>query len=298
MKLRKKTVIAVGALAFLVGAVAVAAAGNGKKKREEKPVEEEDDEVIVIPPGNEGIPDGSQPSIIVLPPKSESDFIPSSPPIEYSEPVKEDPRGPDYAAPLADVEKTPVSVPADTEAQAVQVVVQDILPPGTKVSPIALEEVKPTLDPNGTVMLARSLLSRENLPNWKEDMQSEVKAWQRKVGLKDDGLFGVVSAARMAEEVGILPLIRFWSKSYPSKAKALKDYEDKILKVAEGLQSSLPDSRPHILALGKSVEREKAKTFSAKPPANPTLEEVEKINQFLAAEAQSEGKKELAKNNA
>lgn len=132
-------------------------------------------------------------------------------------------------------------------------------------TPLEKEETKPASDPNGTIRLARLLLDRETEPDWRNANTAQVTAWQKKVGLKADGKFGPGSAAKMADEVGVLPLVRFWPQG-SVKATVLKKYRRDMTTKAANLESrGLGD---HANALVVSAEREDARSYG-NPNAKP-----------------------------
>lgn len=174
--------------------------------------------------------------------------------------------------------------PEDAVAEVVQTVTQ-----GQGVSPIAKEETSAKLDPNGTVALARKLLAREVMPGWKADLGPDISVWQRKVGLTPDGLFGLYSAQKMAYEVGLLPLVRYWSKGITTKKQAEQVYDQMIGEVVSKLSSS-PDSKAQIEALTRSMQREQAQAFGSNNPApQPTLEFAQLVTDEIATRAEAEG---------
>lgn len=166
---------------------------------------------------------------------------------------------------------------------------------GVKAPPLAIEEISEKFDPNGSVKLARLMLVREELPNWKNDnLDHDIAEWQKLVGIRSDDMFGPESAARMAEEVGILPLIRYWPNSVSSKSAAINLFKSKISGVINKLKASLPDSQAHIDALTASMNREKAVTFgNNNPPTQNTRAFVMDINDAIAEGAELQGEKEL-----
>lgn len=166
--------------------------------------------------------------------------------------------------------------------------VVDSVTGGEKAPPLAIEEISPEFDPKGTVKLARLLLVRETLPNWKaDDLDGDVGEWQRDVNITSDNKFGIESVAKMAEEVGILPLVRYWPKDVYTKQQAIQRYTDRIYQVMNQLKKHLPDSQAHIDALTASVNREKAVTFgTVNPPSQSTREWIQKINDGIGASAE------------
>lgn len=259
---KKALFIALAAVGLLAALFGVA---NAKDKapaltpepgpEDEDDIEVNDNETIVIPPGATGMPDGSSVPIIVRD-EDELTIEPKPKPGKEPLPISSLPTNEEVEA-VADAVGVPVP-------DVVKDIVKDVVPENPL--PIAIAETSPEADPNGTISLARAMLTRENLPNWKEDLQQSIKEWQEGVGLKPDGKFGMKSAARMAEEVGILPLVRFWTAGIVwNKASAKKEYEKVMRPVIDGLRADLPESQAHINALEKSLAREQAQSLSANP---------------------------------
>lgn len=272
---KKKAIGILVGLGALLGLVTVASASKrkdyaapAKNDDEVLPTEELDDqEVVVSTPGPNGEPEGG-PSIVV----------PTTDDTDDEETVIDQKL-------IAETDKTGQK-PEDAVAEVVQTVTQ-----GQGVSPIGKEETSVKNDPKGTVALARKLLAREVMPNWKNDLKPDVQVWQRAVGLDPDGEFGLYSAQRMAQEVGLLPLIRTWNKSITTKKQAEQTYDQMIGQVVQSLQSN-PDSKAHIEALVRSMQREQAQAFGSKnPPAQPTLEFAQFVTDEIATRAEAEGAK-------
>ena len=139
-------------------------------------------------------------------------------------------------------------------------------------------ETTPQLDPNGTIALARLLLERETQSGWKEAHQAEVKTWQLRRGETPDGKFGRNSAYTMAQEVGVLPLIRYWPSSVP-KAKALAEYREFLNNMANAIQQQRPEDQAHATALRLSALREDARSYGV---ANPKPESPQSVDQLVA----------------
>jgi hypothetical protein len=74
------------------------------------------------------------------------------------------------------------------------------------------QDAPPTGPAAGTLALARLLLDAERRTGWKTAHQEQVGSWQAASGLEPDSRFGPVSALRMAAEVGVAPIVRFWPK--------------------------------------------------------------------------------------
>lgn len=171
-----------------------------------------------------------------------------------------------------------------TDSEAIAEVV-DTVTDGLDVPPLAAEETSPDLDPYGTVALARLMLAREAMRDWKHDLQEEVKEWQSQpgIGLEADGKFGIVSAGKMAEEVGILPLIRFYPSNTYTRQQAIDRYKTAAKDWISFAEQSLPDSEAQILALRASISREKAQSFGASNPSEqPVIQFIDKVNKEVA----------------
>ena len=56
------------------------------------------------------------------------------------------------------------------------------------------------------------MLAQEHSPHWRIAPEPALAAWQKARGLTADGMFGTGTAAKMAQEIGTLPIIRAWPK--------------------------------------------------------------------------------------
>ncbi len=129
--------------------------------------------------------------------------------------------------------------------------------------PLAEEETSAAADPNGTIAVARAMIDVESRPGWKADLQPLIASWQKKVGLTNDGKFGPGSALKMGEEVGVLPLIRYYPKGSPTKEAAVRSYQTKLYELADKLTSQ--GKREHALAIRASAEHEKGQSWPKTP---------------------------------
>jgi hypothetical protein len=131
------------------------------------------------------------------------------------------------------------------------------------VPELAKEETSEHADPNGTIAVARALIDVESQPGWKEALQPLVANWQKKVGLSAEGKFGPASALKMGEEVGVLPLIRYYPKGSPTKASAVRAYQTKLYALADKLDAE--GKHEHATAIRASAEHETGQSWPAKP---------------------------------
>jgi len=157
-------------------------------------------------------------------------------------------------------------------------------PPAPTPAPIQTEELKPQADPNGTVALARELIEVQSQSGWKTALQPAIQVWQSRMGLTADGKFGPKSALKMADEVGILPLIRYWSATGGTKEKQLSAYRTSLLAKANTFKQASA-TRPHGIALEVSAVHETGQGYSTSPAALPGSDATDlaaKVNAALA----------------
>lgn len=134
--------------------------------------------------------------------------------------------------------------------------------------PLASEETKPANDPYGTVRLARLLLDEQAQKGWKY-VSDSVKDWQKKVGLTVDGKFGPGSAIRMAQEVAILPWVRYWPTGSASKTSAVSSYRSRLKAYALQIQPTRPE---HAAALIVAANKENGQGWPSAPSVSPGSE--------------------------
>jgi hypothetical protein len=84
----------------------------------------------------------------------------------------------------------------------------------------------PNLPPDSVALLGR-LLAEEAFPGWKK-VDGQLKPWQAARGLVSDGKFGPKSSLRLASELGMTALVRWWPMGSP-KATALEAYRQALL---------------------------------------------------------------------
>ncbi len=165
-----------------------------------------------------------------------------------------------------------IVVPAPAPVTPPPVIVPPVVPPPAATPPTAPEpvlgkapppalqkqETAPIADPNGTILLAQKMLDAERKNGWKTALASDIKAWQARVGLTADGKFGPGSAKKMAEEVGALPLVRYWPAS-AQKNTAVPAYKNDLTAIQERLTNQ--GLIAHSGVLGLAAEREKGQAF-------------------------------------
>jgi len=145
---------------------------------------------------------------------------------------------------------------------------------------VQVQEVNPTLDTNGTIALAAQMINAESSKGWKTALSTPIKAWQSKMKLTADGKFGPKSALLMANEVGILPLIRYYASTGGSQAQQLAAYRTALGALASQVYSSNP---AHSIALRSSQNYEQGQGYSTSPAAVPATARVAQAAALTAA---------------
>jgi hypothetical protein len=142
------------------------------------------------------------------------------------------------------------------------------LPSVAVPTPIQTAEQHPAVDTYGTIALAAKMIDRETGAGWKTALKPEITAWQKATGLVADGLFGVKSELRMATEVGILPLVRYWPAN-SVKATTLAAYKAALEALAQTLDAT---NHPHAIGLRSSAAFELGQAYTGTPAAiSPSL---------------------------
>lgn len=75
-----------------------------------------------------------------------------------------------------------------------------------------------------TLKLLEQLLAAERLTNWKSHHKADVQAWQAARGLVADGLLGPKSAALIAQETRVAPIVRYWPSGSWKGSPVYNDY--------------------------------------------------------------------------
>lgn len=149
------------------------------------------------------------------------------------------------------------------------------------VPELAKEETSEAADPNGTIALARAMIGVESEPGWKTKLTAMIANWQKKLGLKDDGKFGEKSALRMGEEVGVLPLIRYFSKAFYTKKAAVDAYRRQLYDLADRLAGEGKEA--HAAAIRASAENEQGQSWPKTPAPVDAAERLELYDTALSA---------------
>jgi hypothetical protein len=179
-----------------------------------------------------------------LPPTTrEPQITPGIPDIVRQIPV---PGGIDLPNPIPVPPRPPTASPAPRPAPAPA--------PAPNVPPPAPQDDVP----DDTAELVAMMLEAEGAPGWKREIP-ELADWLEARGQSPSTKFGPGSAALMAEEIGTLPIIRFWpSASGRNPKKALTEYRAKLAAIARDMDE------PHASQLRASAQRETGQSFG--PP--------------------------------
>lgn len=125
--------------------------------------------------------------------------------------------------------------------------------------------------PDDTAELVQMMLDDEERTGWKREIP-ELADWLAARGEARSTKFGPGSAALMAEELGVLPIIRFWpAASGTNPRRALDEYRATLRRIA----ADKPE--PHRTQLLAAAEREKGQSFGppqgdgGRAPISPTI---------------------------
>lgn len=239
---------------------------SGKKKASASPAEDDGDDLVVPPIGppvlqSPGLPQPitTQPITvprITVPRITLPDGVPSK------LPIPEDPEQDESENPPG--LKNPFPVPIFPPG------VDLPIPPIKKVPPPSApprrdEPEQTTSIPDDTAELLRTLLNREATSSWKRN-EPELTVWQRSRGLTADGKFGPGSALRMAQETGLLPIVRFWPKGSVKEKGAVEEYAAALLSIARNAEE------PRKAQLKAAAGREQGQGFGRNPaPISPLI---------------------------
>jgi len=211
----------------------------------------------------------SQPGPIVLPSPSSAPPGPSLPPIQVPLPPIMPQSAPVVPVPPFVPQAQP---PAGAAPPALPQALPAPLPPlPSPTLPVPAQPEAAQTPPPGatnvsadTALMVNTLLEREASKGW-NTADPTVQAWQKKRGLKVDGLFGPKTALTVAEEFGTVPIIRVWPAG-SIKAKALQNYRAALVELAN---STTDQTRAQQLRV--SAQREQAQGFGPKRGAAPAI---------------------------
>lgn len=132
-------------------------------------------------------------------------------------------------------------------------------PPVAAPPIVNLPEPPPQDDvPDDTAELVALMLDAESTASWKR-VEPALKGWQSERGRVVDGKFGPGDAKAMAEEIGTLPIIRFWpTATGTNPQRAIDEYRAALRVVAAEVGGA------HGEQLRQSAVREKGQSFG--PP--------------------------------
>jgi hypothetical protein len=134
----------------------------------------------------------------------------------------------------------------------------EVLPPLVVTSsdpsspPLEVPQVAnvPSPVPQDTARLVGRLLAEEATGKWKHK-DAETGVWQKSRGLKGDGELGPGTALKMAQEIGAVPIVRYWPKGSYKEGKWLREYQQALLTLA----ASAPEPRASQLRVAADRER-------------------------------------------
>lgn len=278
--------VAVGA-AIAIGAVVAFASGKRRKDDEEAEAEAEDqaEEAEPSPVSPTGVVPpfvpGAVPPIQISFPGT--DTPPIKPPVEPTAPTTPGEVPPVIELPDEDeaeseAESPTVKLPGGLQVEVPKAGTTVTLPGGITATVPSIPGVtapvetpaavpppptpaveKPSAVPADTVAIVAQMLADEAGSNWRKKYPA-LAAWQAARGLVADQMYGVKSAQRMAQEIGTLPIIRYWPKG-TTRETALEPYRNAILTLA----GSSPEPRRAQLIM--SANREQGQAFTA--PSSP-----------------------------
>ena len=278
---RKSTGVAV-----LVGAAiavgAVVAFASGKKKTGEVDDEDDDFDDETDEPVSPVLPSSTPPvTPLGTPPFVPPGIINVSNPVPVGPPIAPPPVVPSPTQPLPPVVQLPdddseadvptvnlpgITIPgAVTLPGGVQVPIPPIpgvtAPPAAVPAPPVVAVEQPSLVPADTAALAALMLGEEGTTRWKRKYP-ELGAWQASRGLVVDQSFGPGSALRMAQEIGTVPIVRFWPRGTLPQT-ALEPYRNSLLALA----GAAPEPRKSQLIMSANREQGQGFGSSTKPVA-------------------------------
>lgn len=123
---------------------------------------------------------------------------------------------------------------------------------------------QPTAIHPDTLEVLGVMLPQETTASWKH-LEPAIKPWQESRGLVADQKYGPKSALKMAEETGLLPIVRYWPTS-AIKSTAVPKFRDQLLALAATAEE------PRASQLRAAAARETGQGFGSKQsPISPTI---------------------------
>lgn len=150
---------------------------------------------------------------------------------------------------------TKIPLPGGGEVEIPSLQAPDVETPAAIPPPPTTSVEQPSVVKQDTANLAALMLGEEATPNWKRKYP-ELGAWQAARGLKVDQMFGPGSAQRLAQEIGTVPIIRFWPKG-TTRETALEPYRNALLTLAGSAEE------PRRAQLIMSANREQGQAFAS-----------------------------------
>lgn len=194
------------------------------------------------------LPPVTIPTSYPTPPVTTAPPVMTTPPIVTTPPVMTTPP----VATMPPVMTTPPIVQTSTQAPAPPVTMPPIVvTPETPTVPPIVEQ--PSVTAADTAALAKLMLTDEAGPNWKRKLP-QVMTWQAKRELTADGKYGPGTALRMAQEIGTIPIVRFWP-SGSQKEPAVQAFRELLAEEA----ATAPEPRKS--QLYAAIEREQGQGF-------------------------------------
>lgn len=225
--------------------------------RDDKEIEEDEDLQAIAPPFvPEPISNGPRPVPSLPAP-------PPGPPPVFQPPVFQPPVVPPELEDIPELlEQIPGLVPPPQRSPGI-----DIPTPPRPQPPLP----SPPEDPDVTVLREDTaevlgvMLPKERTKDWKRT-EAVLKLWQEDRNRPVDGKFGPGDALVMAEETGLLPIIRFWPRRSLIETGAVEDYRAALLRLARSAEE------PRKTQLRAAAEREHGQAFARNPePIVPTI---------------------------
>lgn len=270
---RKSTGLAV-AIAAAIGVGAVVAFASTKKTQTADDDDDGDDDSPPLPDVSPVSPTGATP--LGTPPFVPPGLIQVSNPVPVQPPIAPPPIVPTPVEPAPPV----VQLPDDDDEQQVPTVLPGITIPGSVTLPgglqvpvppipgitapatpvaipvpqappvVAVEQ--PSAVPPDTAALVAKMLNDEASPTWKKKYP-ELGLWQAARGRTVDQMFGPGDALAMAQEIGTLPIIRYWPRgTLPNTA--LPNYRSQLATIA----ATAPEPRRAQLLMTSAREQGQA----------------------------------------